>query len=474
MGLTQHRRGIDNVRMLCNLLLMRGNIGRDGAGICPVRGHSNVQGQRTVGISEKPELVPLDRLAEQYGFEPPREKGLDTIGTVEGVLDGSVRAFIGMGGNFARAAPDTYRLEEAWKRLRLTVNVATKLNRGHLLCGEVSLLLPCLGRLERDVQATGDQKVSMEDSTTCIHASLGTHEPASPDLLSEPAIVAGMAKAILGDASRAPWDDWVADYSLVRDAIEATYPVDFAEFNDRLHTPGGFPRKIAARERRWETDSGRAEFMVPETLCAPGFDDAQGRYRLVTVRSNDQFNTTIYGYRDRFRGIDGTRRVLMMSPEDIEQSGLEDGDPVDVLTDAAVEEGGETVERAVGGLRVVARNLPRGCIVGYSPSSTRCCPSATTPSRRGCRRANRSRCGCGRQRATGRRRCRRARLPSEPGGVYFFASTPSASRSMKVWVTSGRLSSTHCAMASSWARICSHTRCVSASPACFAAAMSAV
>ncbi|MGO1718579.1 MAG: FdhF/YdeP family oxidoreductase [Luteimonas sp.] len=370
MGLTQHRRGVDNVRMLCNLLLMRGNIGREGAGICPVRGHSNVQGQRTVGISEKPELVPLDRLAELYDFEPPREKGLDTIGTVEGVLDGSVRAFIGMGGNFARAAPDTRRLEEAWRRLRLTVNVATKLNRSHLLCGEVSLLLPCLGRLERDTQASGDQKVTMEDSTTCIHASFGTHEPASPDLRSEPAIVAGMAKAILGEVSSVPWDDWVADYGRVRDAIESTYPVDFAEFNGRLHAPGGFPRKIAARERRWETESGKAEFLVPETLCATGFDDAPGRFRLVTVRSNDQFNTTIYGYRDRFRGIQGTRRVLMMAPDDIREAGLDDGDLVDVVTDtdaAAGPAGDDRLERAVGGLRVVARELPRGCVVGYYP-----------------------------------------------------------------------------------------------------------
>src|SRR5690606_64961 len=238
----------------------------------------------------------------QYAFEPPREKALDTIGTVEGVIDGSVHAFIGLGGNFVRAAPETRLLEAHWRDLQLTVQVATKLNRSHLLCGKQALLLPCLGRLECDLQASGKQEVTVEDSTACIHASLGTHAPASAQLLSEPAIVAGIARATLGPGA-VPWDAWVGDYARIRDAIEATYPDDFREFNARMRTPGGFPRIIAARERRWETPNGKAEFHAPATLDAAGFEDVRGRFRLITLRSNDQFNTTIYGYRDRFRGV---------------------------------------------------------------------------------------------------------------------------------------------------------------------------
>ncbi|PBJ81764.1 formate dehydrogenase [Lysobacteraceae bacterium NML93-0399] len=364
MGLTQHRHGVDTVRMLCNLALMRGNVGKPGAGICPVRGHSNVQGQRTVGISEKPELVPLDRLAAQYGFEPPREKGLDTVGTVEGILDGSVEAFIGLGGNFSRAAPDTSRLEPAWRQLQLSLQVATHLNRNHLLCGRETLLLPCLGRIEEDVQNGVAQRVSIEDSTTCIHASFGTSAPASDMLRSEPAIVAGLAQAILPPerAACVPWDDWVADYAQVRDAIEATYPDQFRDFNARLHTPGGFPRPIAARERRWETESGKAEFHVPEVMSATGFEDRAGRFRLLTVRSNDQFNTTVYGYRDRFRGIEGTRRVALMHADDIADLGLEEGEQITLVADFDDDE-----VRAVGGLRAVPYRIPRGCIAAYYP-----------------------------------------------------------------------------------------------------------
>ncbi len=371
MGLTQHRHGVDNVRMLCNLALMRGNVGRPGAGICPVRGHSNVQGQRTVGISEKPELVPLDTLAALYDFEPPRHKGLDTVGTVEGIIDGSVQAFIGLGGNFVRAAPDTGRLEHHWPEMALTVQVATKLNRSHLLNGKVALLLPCLGRLERDEQQGVAQCVTIEDTTTCIHASFGTSAPASPTLRSEPAIVAGMARAILGKDSSAPWQAWVDDYALVRDAIEATYPDQFRDFNARLHTPGGFPRPVAARERRWTTPSGKAEFHVPDVLSATGFEDRPGRFRLLTVRSNDQFNTTVYGYRDRFRGIEGTRRIVLMNADDIAELGFENGEEVALITD--VDDG---VLREVGGLRVVAYRIPRGCVAAYFPECTPLIPVA--------------------------------------------------------------------------------------------------
>ncbi|MBV8593032.1 MAG: FdhF/YdeP family oxidoreductase, partial [Caulobacteraceae bacterium] len=240
MGLTQHRLGVENVRMVCALALLKGNIGRPGAGICPVRGHSNVQGQRTVGISEKPELVPLDKLAAQFGFEPPRDKGMATVEACEGILSGRVRGFVGLGGNFARAIPDQDRMDPAWASLRLTVQVATKLNRGHCLPGEVAFLLPCLSRLERVRQSSGDQLVSMEDSISCIHGSFGERPPASEHLLSEPAIVAAIAKATLTPNPKVDWDAWVGDYAKVRDAIEETYPQWFKGFNDRFTQPGGF------------------------------------------------------------------------------------------------------------------------------------------------------------------------------------------------------------------------------------------
>jgi molybdopterin-dependent oxidoreductase alpha subunit len=364
MGLTQHRLGVQNVQMLSNLLLLRGNIGKPGAGICPVRGHSNVQGQRTVGITEKPELAPLDQLAKQYGFEPPRDKGLNTVETCEGVLDGSVRAFIGLGGNFVRAVPDTARVEAAWSRLRLTVQVATKLNRSHLVHGAVSYILPCLGRLEVDRQAGGEQAVSVEDSTGCMHGSKGRAEPAGELLRSEPAIIAGLAKAILPANHAVDWDAWVADYATIRDAIAETYPEIFHDFNARMWTPGGFRRPVPAAERKWKTPNGRANFIAPTVLDAdPDQLTPQGDVlRLFTVRSDSQFNTTIYNEHDSFRGIHGGRRVLLINEADIARLGLKEGDLVDA---AAVT--GDGIARGVSGLRLVAYNVPVGCVAGYFP-----------------------------------------------------------------------------------------------------------
>ncbi|UFN47383.1 FdhF/YdeP family oxidoreductase [Roseomonas sp. OT10] len=362
MGLTQHVLGEQNLYMLTALMLLRGNIGKPGAGLCPVRGHSNVQGQRTVGISEKPELVPLDKLAEQYGFEPPRHKGRTTVEACEGILSGEVRGFIGLGGNFVRAIPDTKRMEEAWRRMRLTVQVATKLNRSHLVNGEVAFLLPCLGRIERDTQAGGDQAVSVEDSTSCIHGSVGQREPASPHLRSEPAIVAGIAKATLPPNPKLDWDAWVGDYARVRDAIEQTYPDQFAAFNDRLFVPGGFHRRNAAREREWKTRSGKAEFRTPPRLNATGFADEADVFRLVTLRSNDQFNTTIYGYHDRFRGVEGTRMVLFINPADMDRMGLKEGEEVTLAAHAH-----DQIRREVPGLRVTPYEIPEGCLGGYYP-----------------------------------------------------------------------------------------------------------
>lgn len=359
MGLTQHREGVANVQMVSNLLLLRGNIGRPGAGICPVRGHSNVQGQRTVGITEKPELAPLDKLAELYAFEPPREKGLNTVAACEGVLDGSVRAFFGLGGNFLRAAPDTERLAAAWRNLDLSVQVATRLNFTHVVPGREAWLLPCLGRIEIDHQASGPQTVSVEDSTGCFHASDGLADPTDPTIRSEAAIIAAIAKACLPANPQVPWDDWVGDYAKVRDAIEATWPDVFKGFNQRFRDPGGLPKPNAARERKWETDSGKAQFIVPP----PAEKDAEsGVLRLMTLRSDDQFNTTIYSLDDRFRNIWGTRQVLFMHPEDMAERGLAEGDSAHVTTVSD-----DPHLRQLSGLRVVPYDLPRGSVGGYFP-----------------------------------------------------------------------------------------------------------
>ncbi|MEH3100154.1 FdhF/YdeP family oxidoreductase [Sphingomonas adhaesiva] len=364
MGLTQHVKGVDNVRMLVNLLLMRGNIGKPGAGPCPVRGHSNVQGQRTVGITEKTELAPVEKLREVYGFDAPTEKGLDTVEACRGIIDGTVKAFLSLGGNFARAVPETELVEDGWRRMDLSVQIATKLNRSHLLpaAGD-TWLLPCLGRIEQDIQATGPQRVTVEDSTSVIHASLGKVEPASPHLLSEPAIVAGIASALLPANPAVPWDAWVGDYALVRDEIAKVFPDFFARFNERLaEEPHGFWKGNKAAGREFDTPSGRAEFMVPQELNATGFAAADGRYRLLTLRSNDQFNTTIYGYSDRFRGINGTRQVVLMNRDDIAASGLAAGQKVTLATDA-----GDNHDRRVGDLIVVEYDVPPGCIAAYYP-----------------------------------------------------------------------------------------------------------
>ena len=369
MGLTQHHLGVDNVRMIMNLMLMRGNVGRAGAGICPVRGHSNVQGQRTVGITEKPELAPLDRLKELYDFEPPRAKGWDTVESCEAVLGGHARAFVGLGGNFVRAIPDTSRMEAAWRTLDLTVHVATKLNRSHLLPGKSSWILPCNGRIEEDVQSGIQQAVSVEDSTSCIHGSLGKAPPASDQLLSEVAIVCELATATLSPSPRLPWTTWTGDYSLVRTAIEATYPELFKDFNDRMFTPGGFHKGVKARDRVWLTPSGKAEFAVPRALSATGFETKVGLYRLTTLRSNDQFNTTIYGYHDRFRGVKGTRTIVFMNAEDIAADGLSEGEEITLVSGA--EDG---IVREVSGLRVVPYSIPRGCIGAYFPECNELIP----------------------------------------------------------------------------------------------------
>jgi molybdopterin-dependent oxidoreductase alpha subunit len=361
MGLTQHKHGVETTKMIINLLRLRGNMGKPGAGISPIRGHSNVQGQRTVGISEKTKLVPLDKLAELYGFEPPRWDGLSTVDACEGVLKGDVRGFVSLGGNFLRAVPERSLMEPAWSGLRLSVQVATKLNRSHIVPAEVTYLLPCLGRIEIDEQASGPQAVSMEDSTACIHGSRGQRKPVAPRLRSEPAIIAGLAKATLKANPKVDWDAWIADYSRVRDAIERTYPDQFKDFNRRMFQPGGFPRPLAARERNWKTPNGKANFTVPKSALAPPPED-EGIYELMTMRADGQFNTTIYTEDDRFRGIQGSRYVVLMNPADMEAEGLKAGDTVTLSTEAD-----DGVERSLSELQVVAYDIPRRSIASYYP-----------------------------------------------------------------------------------------------------------
>lgn len=361
MGITQHRYGVDACKMVVNLLLLRGNIGKPGAGVSPVRGHSNVQGQRTVGITEKTRLVPLDRLAELYGFEPPREDDLNTVDACEAILQGKVRGFIALGGNFVRAIPERSKMEPAWSSLRLSVQIATKLNRTHLIPGEVTYRLPCNGRIEIDRQATGPQAVSMEDSTACIHGSRGQREPVSEHVRSEPFIIAGMAKATLQPNPKLDWDAWVGDYSLVRNAIERTWPDQFENFNGRLFRPGGFPRPLAARERKWNTSTGKANFSIPESLTNCVVEGA-GIFQLITLRSDGQFNTTIYALDDRFRGVYGSRDVLLMNAADMTRLGLAENDKVRLTS--AIDDG---TTRELDGLQVMSFDIPEACVAGYYP-----------------------------------------------------------------------------------------------------------
>jgi molybdopterin-dependent oxidoreductase alpha subunit len=367
MGLTQHNRGVETVQMVMNFLLLRGNIGKQGAGICPVRGHSNVQGQRTVGIAEKPELVPLDKLEQQFGFTAPREKGMAIVEAFKAMVKDEVKAMVSLGGNLLRAGPDTAILEEAWRRLPLSVQIATKLNRSHVVHGEIAYILPCLGRIEIDRQASGPQAVSMEDSTAHFHGSRGYAEPASPHLLSEPKIVAELAKATLPPNPNVDWDGWVADYATIRRSMEETWPDMLKGYNERLWTPGGFPRPLPARSREWATQTGKANFLTPGNVVADLMSEereAEDVLRLITLRSNDQFNTTVYGYTDRFRGVHGTRHVVFVNDGDIARLGFRDGD---VVTLSTVAEDGVT--RELGGLRIVRYPIADGCIAAYFPEA---------------------------------------------------------------------------------------------------------
>ena len=364
MGLTQHRSSSSTVQQLVNLLLLKGNIGREGAGICPLRGHSNVQGARTVGVAEKPSAALLDSIARVFGFAPPREHGHTVVEAIAAMERGEVRIFIGLGGNFAVAAPDPVRTFAAMEKVGLTVHIATKLNRTHLLCGTESLLLPCLGRTEIDVQAGGRQAVTVEDSMSMVHASRGLNAPASDQLKSEPAIVGGIGRALFGAGDAVDWDGLVGDYDRVRDLIEAVFPETFAHYNERVRAPGGFRLPLPHADRVWKTPSGKAQFLVHAHDGQDARRGEAGVLLLTTLRSHDQYNTTIYGANDRYRGVFGRRDVVFAHPADIAAHGLKAGDRIDLL--AAFD---QTGARAVRGFTLVEREIPRGCLAAYYPET---------------------------------------------------------------------------------------------------------
>ena len=367
MGLTQHRNAVPTIREIVNFLLLRGSIGRAGAGAAPIRGHSNVQGDRTMGIWEKMPGAFLDNLQEVFGFEPPREHGFDTVATIRAMGDGSIDVFFALGGNFAAAAPDTTATEAALAKCALTVHVATKLNRSHLCHGTEAIILPCLGRTERDVQATGEQFVTVEDSMSMVHASRGRLAPTSPDVRSEVAIVTGLGRALFGEDLG--WTAMGDDYSIIRKHIERVVP-GFDSFEERVARPGGFvlPRP-PADSRTFPTPSGKARFTVNELTSV---HVPEGHLLLQTVRSHDQFNTTVYGLDDRYRGVKGGRRVVFVNGEDLRQLGLKDGEIVDIVSVAV------DGERRARSFRVVDYPTPQGCAAAYFPEANVLVPLDST------------------------------------------------------------------------------------------------
>ncbi|QIX97960.1 FdhF/YdeP family oxidoreductase [Cedecea sp. FDAARGOS_727] len=361
MGITQHKHSLNTVREIVNLQLLGGHLGRAGAGLCPVRGHSNVQGNRTMGIDEKPPASLLDSLAQHFNFEPPREHGHNTVEALAAMLRDEVKVLIALGGNLAAAAPDSPRTEEAISRCDLTVFISTKLNRSHLVPGKASLILPTLGRTEEDMQVSGRQFVTVEDSFSMVHASEGIGKPIAATQRSETAIVAGIADAVLG-RSQLDWLELADDYNLIRDHIAATLP-GFKDFNQRCEHPGGFYLGNAAAELRFNTPTGKAEFCaapLPDSL----WQDVEAPFTLQTLRSHDQYNTTIYGLDDRYRGVYGQRKVLFIHPDDMGDLGLNDGDRVDIETIWH-----DGITRKVSGFKLVAYDIPRGNLAAYYPET---------------------------------------------------------------------------------------------------------
>ena len=361
MGITQHRNAVATIKEFVNVALAQGNIGKPGAGLCPVRGHSNVQGDRTMGIWERPPKWFLDALQAEFGFDPPQEPGYATVHAIEALRDGHAKVFIGLGGNFVAAAPDTEVTKAAMRSARLTVQISTKLNRSHAVCGETALILPTLGRTERDERASGEQYVTVEDSMSAVHASRGRLDPASEHLRSEIAIVTELAEATLADRHGIDWSAMRDDYRVVRDHISRVIP-GCDDYETKVSEPGGFVLPHPPRDSRtFPTPEALAVFTVSPTdvLQVP-----DGRLLLQTLRSHDQFNTTIYGMHDRYRGITGGRRVVFVHPDDIAAFGLSDGAVVDLVS-----EWHDDRERRAEAFRIVSYDTPRGCAAAYYPET---------------------------------------------------------------------------------------------------------
>ncbi|MFE1149965.1 FdhF/YdeP family oxidoreductase [Streptomyces albidoflavus] len=360
MGVTQHKHAVPTIREIVNFLLLRGNLGRAGAGACPVRGHSNVQGDRTVGIWEQMPDHFLDALRDEFGFEPPRPHGLDSVNTVKAMHEGRVKVFLGVAGNFVRAAPDSDFTEAAMRSCRLTAHVSTKLNRSHTVCGETALILPTLGRTEKDLQAGGEQFVTVENSMSEVHTSHGKLKPASPLLLSEVAILSRLARHTLGATPDLPWEEFEADYGAIRDRISRIVP-GLHDYNRRVIRPGGIRLPNPVNEGVYPTATGKAMFTrnsweMPEV--------PEGHLLLQTLRSHDQWNTIPYTLNDRYRGIHGSRQVVLVNPDDLTALGLAEGDRVDVVS---VWDGG--VERRAEGFQVVPYPASRGSAAAYYPET---------------------------------------------------------------------------------------------------------
>ena len=376
MGITQHRHSVPTIQEIANLMLLRGNIGRPGAGLCPVRGHSNVQGDRTMGINERPPVAFLDSLERRFQFQVPRENGHNVVEAIHAMLEGRSKVFIGLGGNFAQATPDSPRTFEALRNCDLTVQISTKLNRSHLMHGKDALILPCLGRTDIDIQADGPQAVTVEDSFSMVHGSNGQLQPLSKLMKSEPAILAGIAAATLG-SKPVDWNWLVADYGRIRDLIADTIP-GFKDFNEKIKNPGGFYLGNSAGARRWNTPSGRANFranILPKDLIHER-THATGRVPdliMQSMRSHDQYNTTIYGLDDRYRGVKGQRDVLFVNEADIIRLGFKPGQKADIVS---LWEDGR--ERRVKGFTLLAFDIPAGQAAAYYPEVNPLVPLEST------------------------------------------------------------------------------------------------
>jgi len=367
MGITQHVHSVATIQEIVNLQLLRGNLGRPGAGLCPVRGHSNVQGDRTMGINDRPPVLLLDNIEKRFQFKVPRDNGHNTVEAINAMVDGQAKVFIALGGNFAQATPDSPRTHQALQNCDLTVQISTKLNRSHLTTGKNALILPCLGRTDIDIQATGPQAITVEDSFSMIHASYGQLEPLSKEMRSEPAIVAGIAKATLGNHP-VDWDAMIADYSRIRDLIADTIP-GFQDFNTRVQHPGGFYLGNSAGARQWKTNTGKANFKsnaLLADLLPPQVRNSGQTPDLIlqTMRSHDQYNTTIYGLDDRYRGVRGQRDVLFVNEADLTRLGYKHGQKVDITS--LWDDG---VERKVVGFTLLAFDIPAGQAAAYYPEA---------------------------------------------------------------------------------------------------------